>query len=407
MYGGVLTWQQGLAAVFLSGIIYLFLTFTGLRLALFKAVPKSLRAAITVGIGFFLTIIGLKIGEIMRMNFSNPFGPAWADFQSGISPPHDLMYFEWELYVADFNKYPAARVAAIGIMWMSFLLVLKWPGAVITAIVLTTFCGINYPNADTPFQVTNLADWRRPGGPDFVVKTDNLAGGHFDFSAANTAKFWEVVFTFLFVELFDSFGTITATVERAGLFTNEKAGEEIVNRAMGVDGFGLSLGAIIGSNSITCYIESNTGIEAGARTGFASFVTGAAFLLCLLFLQPFVGIIPDAATMPALVVVGALSLPDVKHIDFNDVAISWPAFLGIAMMGFTYSIANGICAMFIFYSFMQIVRWGYQGLVLRARARFSWFPLKPLEEGTNLNFPHPLMIIMSVFMVIRFAYLGA
>ncbi len=341
LYGGFLTWQQGLASVFVSGIIYLVLTFSGLRTALFRAVPKSLRAAITVGIGMFLTIIGFKIGQILRISFANPFGPTLPAIQGGASLPIDLQFFEFEIFIADFVTNPVARVSAIGFMWLTMLLALKWPATVITAIVLTTFCGINYGSA--AFPVTNLSAWTQPGGPTFIADTSTLAAGFLDFSAANTSAFWEATFTFLFVELFDSFGTITATVMRAGLFKDERVGEELVNRAMAVDGFGLSLGAIIGSNSITCYIESNTGIESGARTGFASVITGSAFLLCLLFLQPFVGIIPDAATMPALVIVGALSLSEVRNIDFDDIAVSFPAFLGIALMGFTYSIANGIC----------------------------------------------------------------
>jgi AGZA family xanthine/uracil permease-like MFS transporter len=169
---------------------------------------------------------------------------------------------------------------------------------------------------------------------------------------------------------------------------------------MCVDGFGLWLGAIIGSNSITCYIESNTGVEAGARTGLASIVTGCAFLLSLLFIAPFVAIIPDAATMCALVMVGVYSLEGVREINFEDITESLPAFFTIMTMGFTYSIANGICAGFIWFAFMRTVRFCYQKICLKIR------PSAAYPEETDCTLPHPLMIIIACFCAVRFAYLA-
>jgi adenine/guanine/hypoxanthine permease len=175
-----------------------------------------------------------------------------------------------------------------------------------------------------------------------------------------------------------------------------------VNRAMMVDGFGLWLGGIIGSNSITCYIESNTGISAGARTGLASMVTGSAFLLSLLFVQPFVGIIPDPATTCALVMVGVFSLSGVKDINFDDFIDQMTAFMTIATMGFTYSIANGICAGFIWFTWMRTVR-----LVQFHVAKYfdkldAWGPDPKLDSTP----PHIIMYIASIFMVLRFRFFG-
>ncbi len=209
------------------------------------------------------------------------------------------------------------------------------------------------------------------------------------------------MWTFLFVEMFDSFGTLTGLMTRAGFMKGdpEKAMTR-VNRAMCIDGFGLWLGAIIGSNSITCYIESNTGVEAGARTGFASIVTGSAFLLSLLFIAPFVAIIPNAATMCALIMVGVYSLEGVRDINFDDVCDQLSAFFTIATMGFTYSIANGICAGFIFFSWMRTVRFCFQKFALKVR------PVWAYPDSVDCTFPHPLMIIIACFCAIRFAYLA-
>lgn len=171
-----------------------------------------------------------------------------------------------------------------------------------------------------------------------------------------------------------------------------------VNRAMCVDGFGLMLGGVIGANSITCFVESNTGVEAGARTGLASLVTGSAFLLSLLSVQPFVTIIPDAATCCALVMVGVHSLANVQSVNFKDSIDLLTAFFMIAAMGFTYSIANGISAGFIFFTWMRTVRciqvW------VAGRTGWQW-----MEMETDM--PHPLMYVMALFMAFRFRYLRA
>jgi AGZA family xanthine/uracil permease-like MFS transporter len=235
----------------------------------------------------------------------------------------------------------------------------------------------------------------------FLPHMSSIPSGRLTFKYARTPIFWEAVWTFLFVELFDSFGTLTGIMTRAGFMKGdpEKAMTR-VNRAMCVDGFGLWLGAIIGSNSITCYIESNTGVEAGARTGLASVVTGSAFFLSLLFIGPFVAVIPDAATTCALVMVGVFSLEGVRDINFDDITESLPAFFTIMTMGFTYSIANGICAGFIWFAFMRTVRFCYQKIALKVR------PAAAYPAETDCAFPHPLMIIIAIFCAVRFAYLA-
>jgi AGZA family xanthine/uracil permease-like MFS transporter len=231
---------------------------------------------------------------------------------------------------------------------------------------------------------------------------DDTPSGKLTFNAINTEPFWAVAASFLFVELFDSFSTLLGTMTRAGLMKDPKHGMDLVNKAMAVDGFGLTIGALIGSNSITCYIESNTGIEAGARTGFASIVTGSLFLLSLLFVAPFVLIIPDAATCCALVVVGVLSMEQIKEIKWEDWNIAFSSFLIVAVTPFTYSISNGLSAGFIFYAFLQLVRAGWQAMCKRLN-RPTW----ALPEELDSSVPHPLFLVVVILMIIRFAFLAA
>jgi len=225
----------------------------------------------------------------------------------------------------------------------------------ILSITLTTFAGINAglgkkllgdATSNGGFganSVTDLtkANWFTASGGQgsaaghWLPDMGSIPSGILRFDLANTPLFWEAVWTFLAVELFDSFGTITSCVKAAGAYTKSSKGNALVNRAMLVDGFGLMLGAVIGSNSITCYIESLTGIESGARTGFASVVTGSAFLLSLLFVRPFVEIIPNAATCLALVWVGVCSLKSLREIDWESPVQLFCTFLTVAIMGYT------------------------------------------------------------------------
>jgi AGZA family xanthine/uracil permease-like MFS transporter len=429
-----LPWSDAMGAVFLSGIFYLFLTFTGLRQMLFHAVPPSLRTSITIGIGFFITMIGLKIGEITKIELSG-WGLAAqsnAHCKLGVCDYKnvDLNFAMYENGIANFKNNASANLSVLGVIFATGLTLVRVPGAIILSIILCTFIGINMGmgtdaaghntmcNSQTPGAgcVTDLSGWRgKMEGSDFAINTSMDAGkeipsGLLTFRYAMTLKFWDCVWTFLFVELFDSFGTLTGLMTRCGFLKTKAEGGDPelamtrVNRGMLVDGFGLCLGAIIGSNSITCYIESNTGVEAGARTGFASIVTGSAFLLSLAFIAPFVGIIPNAATCCALVMVGVHSFDQAVNINYKDFIDLTTAFLTIAIMGFTYSIANGICAGFIWFAYMRTLRY----IQLRACQHFKlpedskWMP----DKGLETDLPHPLLIALAVFMAIRFAYLS-
>lgn len=403
IWSGALNYQNALGAVFMSGIFYIFFTFTGMRAALFTAIPAWMRHTIAVGIGFFICMIGLKIGEITSIVTLPPQQPL------GPQP-----FYSYNNGIVSFPANGAARLSVLGIAFVLFFSTLRVPGAVIISIILTTLIGINYPagnasvgDSSVPFSaVTNLVmqGWYLPGGPNFLPQMSNIPSGKLLFDQINTGTFWEATWTFLAVELFDSFGTVVAVLERANLMKDEKRGMDIVNKAMAVDGFGLCIGAVIGSNSITCYIESLTGIEAGARTGFASFITGACFLLSLLFLAPFVLIIPDAATCCALVFVGVMSLKSVRYIDFEDFTQVAVSFLTIATMGFTYSIFNGLSFGFISFCLIRITLWTAKAIATRWPMTAKY--LMP-SEGQNCHRPSIVMVVISIFMVLRFRYLGA
>lgn len=347
----------------------------------------------------------LQIGEITRVSVA-----PWATDLVGLQP--DLNFAWYNLGFVNINTNAAARISVLGLALVSMFTVLRVKSAIIISICLCTFVGINYSTplkGDAHFRgqsVTYLGDWFKydsqmnDGSISDSLKTsirdtfflpdmDAIPSARLSFRYARKPIFWEAVWTFLFVEMFDSFGTLTGIMSRAGFMKGdpEKAMTR-VNRAMCVDGLGLWLGGIIGANSITCYVESNTGVEAGARTGFASVITGAAFFLSLCFVAPFVAIIPNAATCCALVMVGVFSLEGVREINFDDICDQLSAFFCIATMGFTYSIANGICTGFIFFSWMRTVRWAAQKFFLKVRPAWAY------DEKVDCTLPHPLMLLM-------------
>ena len=341
--GGAMTWQTALGAVFVSGLIFILLTVTGFRQMLVKALPDSLKYAITVGIGLFITFIGLKLGEISTVTWLGG-GPSEAAIKGG-APVTNLLFFEWNIGIANFVADKAAALTVIGLVIAGVLTTLRVRGALLIGIVATTLIGI--PMGVTP--IDNLSK------VSFVPDFSHLAFGSMSLSQISSGVFWEVVIIMVFVELFDSFGTLVGTANRAGLLQRPD-GEKRLGRAMFVDGAGVSLGALIGVTPMTAYIESAAGIESGGRTGLTAVTTGVLFLLSIFVLAPFVSIIPDAATAPALIIVGVLMMSSVRHIDWEDFGIAMPAFLTIALMPFTYSIANGISIGIITYVLLNGIR---------------------------------------------------
>lgn len=332
-------WQVALGAVFISGIIFIILTVTHVRQLLVVAVPNCLKKAITVGLGLFITVIGLKMSEIMVVNAA-PIPPT---LEALAKEGHTaLMFFEWELGIGNFAN-PNTALAMIGIALTAMLMARRIKGALLIGIFATTLIGIPMgvtviPENFTPFALPNLS---------------NVNVGVLDIKGALEMGIWGVVFTFTFIELFDTFGTLVGTAGKAGLL-DEKGNNPKLGKAMMVDAFGVSFGALMGTSTVTAFVESSAGVGEGGRTGLTAVTTGVLFLLALA-LAPVAGLIPGAATSPALIIVGVLMAQSVRDIDFNDFTEAFPAFLTLTLMPFTYNIANGIAAGIVSYTVLKTV----------------------------------------------------
>jgi len=299
------TWQLALTAVFLEGILFIILSLFNVREAIIKAIPANLKNAVAVGIGLFIALIG----------FSNA-GIVIGGGGTVIAFSDQFSYVQ--------------LVAFIGLIIIAVLYVLKVPGAILIGIFAATIIGI-------PLGVTTVAEgWRPFSIPDAPLLFQ------FEFSASTllTFKFFTVFFTFLFVDIFDTIGTLVGVTTQAKLIDKDGSIPK-VKQALLSDAVGTVAGAALGTSTVTSYIESAAGVSAGGRTGLTSLTTGILFLLAL-FLSPIFGLIPSAATAPALIFVGFLMLQPVTGIDFSDPTEGIPAFLAIAIMPFAYSIAEGI-----------------------------------------------------------------
>lgn len=299
------SWQFALTAVFIEGIIFILLSLFGVREAIIKSIPASLKKAVTVGIGLFITIIGLVNAGICSTETGTFVG--FVNFNLS-------------------NK--TALVAIIGLVILIVLYVLKVPGAILIAIAITTVIGI-------PFGVTTIPEgWKpfsTPAAP-YLFK--------FEWTNVLSIKFLVVLVTFLFTDLFDTLGTLLGVAEQANL--KDKDGN-IINAkgALLADSVGTVVGACLGTSTVTSFVESTSGVAAGAKTGLASVVTGILFLLAL-FLNPIFAIIPSAATAPVFILIGFMMMKSVLGIDFSDPTEGIPAFITIMSMPFAYSISKGI-----------------------------------------------------------------
>jgi len=207
---------------------------------------------------------------------------------------------------------------------------------------------------------------------------------HFDFAGVMEVGLITVILTFTFVELFDTFGTLVGTANRAGIMKNPEEGKKRVGKAMFVDAIGVSGGAVLGTSTVTAFVESSSGIAQGGRTGLTAVTTGVCFLLAI-FLSPLVALVPGAATAAALIIVGVLMMQSVKEIDFSDMVYAVPAFFTLALMPFTYNIANGISFGIVSY------------VVLATVANVS---------GKGKYKVHWLMWVLAVLIIGRYVFMG-
>jgi adenine/guanine/hypoxanthine permease len=298
------SWQFALTAVFLEGILFLLLTAFNIRELIVNAIPMSLKHAISVGIGLFIAFIGLQNAGIIADN------------------PATLVS------LGDMGS-PAVLMALGGIVLTAVLLALKVRGALLIGIFVTTIAGI-------PLGVTHL-----PGG--------NLVGAppslepilfKFDFSQVFTFDMLIVLFTFLFVDMFDTVGTLVGVSSKAGMLDKEGRVPR-AKQALFADSIGTTVGAMLGTSTVTTYVESASGVAEGGRTGLTSLTTAALFLVALFF-APIFTMVPAAATAAALVLVGFFMMSPIVKINFDDFTESIPAFITIIVMPLTYSIAEGI-----------------------------------------------------------------
>ncbi|SDD90317.1 putative MFS transporter, AGZA family, xanthine/uracil permease [Paenibacillus sp. UNCCL117] len=370
---GTFTYQMALTAVFISGIIFILLTVTKVRQMLLVAVPDSLKHAITVGIGLFITIIGLKNSGLLTVAVELA-----GDVPKGKYT--DLLSFETVFHIGSMHNVNVL-LTVIGLFLISILMVLRVRGAILFGILLTTVVGIfmNNPDGSPVVNLANLTSNQTTWVPDLT----KLAFADFDFAGVMNAGIISVVLTFTFVELFDTFGTLVGTANRAGIMKNETEGRKKVGKAMMVDAIGVSGGALVGTSTVTAFVESSAGIAEGGRTGLTAVTTGVCFLLAI-FLAPLAALVPGSATAAALVVVGVLMMQSVKEIDFSDLVYGIPAFFIVAFMPFTYNIANGISFGIVSY------------VVLATSARLG---------GKGNYKVHWLMWVLAVLIVLRYMFI--
>jgi len=299
------SWRWALTAILCEGIIFLLMTFFNIREAIVNCIPANLKKAIGAGIGFFIAFIGLQ--------------------NAGIIVGGGTLV---ELSASWYKGVPG--VAMLGLVITGILLVRKTPGAILIGMIITTLIGI-------PFGVTTYA------GGAFLPTSPYFCPFAFDeiFSSGKSVfDFVVVLFTFLFVDMFDTVGTLIGCAGKSGII-REDGTIPHCKEALLADAIGTTGGAMLGTSTVTTFVESASGVAAGGRTGLTAVTTAVLFLLAL-FLQPLFASIPSAATAPALIIVGVMMISPIRDIDFGDYKEGIPAFLCILFMVCAYSISDGI-----------------------------------------------------------------
>lgn len=334
-------WQTALGAVFLSGVIFLILTAAGIRQLVLEAIPRELYSAVAAGIGLFIAFIGFRNAGIIQAD------AATLVTLGNLREPHTML-------------------ALFGLLLISTLMAWNVRAAMLIGIGGTTLAGA----------LTGLVRWApQPYSPS------DLTGTLFqlDIAGAMSLGLLEIVFVFLFVDLFDNIGTLVAVGTRAGLFDRDGHIPR-VNSILTADAIATTAGAVCGTSTVVSYIESAAGVVAGGRTGVTAVVTGLLFVVAL-FIAPLLGVIPSQATAPALIVVGALMLGHVSEIEWSSPKVSIPAFLTLLAIPLTFSIANGLAFGFTAHTLLRVLG----------------------GEWRKVNW---LVYLLTALFLLRFAYLG-
>ena len=301
------SWQFALTAVFIEGLIFIALTAFNIREMIVNSIPNNMKHAISVGIGLFIAFIGLKNAGII------------------VSSPATFVTLG---NLTDFTNNAGAIVALLALIITGALLAIRVKGALLYGILIGTAIGL-------PFGVTHL-----PTSLEVTPPSISPIFMKFEWGQIMTMDMLVVVFTFLFVDMFDTVGTLIGVSSKANML-DEKGNVPRVKQALMADAIGTTAGAILGTSTVTTYVESAAGVSEGGRTGLTSLTVAVLFFFAL-FLSPIFLMIPGAATAPALILVGAMMMTPIKNIDFDDYTESIPVFLTIVMMPLTYSIAEGI-----------------------------------------------------------------
>lgn len=327
------SWQVALTAVLFEGLLFIVLSFFNVREAIINAIPSNLKKAVAVGIGLFIALIGLANANLVVSDAGTIIGLGALE--------------------------GAALLAVIGLVITIILYALKVPGSILIGIIITTLIGIPMGVTNIPhnFKILSL-----PEKPIFM---------QFDFSSVLTLKFFTIFFTFLFVDIFDTVGTLVGVTTQAGL-TDKDGNIPKVKQALLADAVGTVAGAALGTSTVTSYVESTAGVAAGGRTGLTSVVTAGLFLLALFF-SPLFLLVPSAATAPALIFVGFLMMKSVVGINFEDPAEGIPAFICIIVMPFAYSIAEGIVWGLIAYVLLKAVTGKFKDISIMSWVLFVIF----------------------------------
>lgn len=318
------SWQFALTAVLIEGLIFILLTVTNLREKIVDCLPMTLKHAISAGIGLFIAFLGLQNAGIIVKNDATLVG------------------------LGNITTGPAL-LGIIGLVLTSVLLVKRVKGALLIGILLTTVLGI-------PLGITHFSG---------VVSTPPSIEPifcQFEWHNIFTKEMVVVVFTFLFVDLFDTIGTLVGVTTKAGMVTKDGKIPHL-KQAFMVDAIGTTMGAALGTSTVTTFVESAAGVGEGGRSGLTAFVTAVCFLLAL-FLAPFFLAVPGAATAPVLILVGLMMISSVKKIDFSDYSEAIPAFLCIVFMPMAYSISDGIVLGLMSYVLVNLISGKYKKLTL-------------------------------------------
>lgn len=376
------SWQQALAMVFICGLVNIIITVTKIRKSIIKSIPVSLQNAIGGGIGIFIAYIGIKSAGLLSFT----------------SDPGKNIILEGGTVIADSSAVPAlvtlnnpvVLLSLIGLVLTIALLVFKVRGAILLGIIATTIIGIPMKIVDVSAigATTGIAGAFKELGTTFGAALGSQGLLSLFTDSAKTPLVLMTIFAFSLSDTFDTIGTFIGTGRKTGIFSaeDEKAMQTSagfkskMDRALFADAIATSIGALFGTSNTTTYVESAAGIGTGGRTGLTSVTTALLFIACI-FLAPVAGLVPAAATAPALIVVGIMMMSAFKEIKWDDMNEAIPAFFAGVFMAFCYSISYGIATGFIFYCLVKLCKGEFKEV-------------------------HPILLVSTILFILNFIILA-